>query len=44
MEESFLLSFYGKYSIFEQSCMTAEERAWLIERINKAQKEKYSDT
>lgn len=38
MEESFLLKFYGRYNIFEQSIMTAEERSWVLDRIDKENK------
>jgi hypothetical protein len=34
MNQSFLLKYYGKYSMFEQDQMTAEDRQWLIKRIN----------
>jgi hypothetical protein len=30
-----VLKKHGNYSIFEQHYMTAEERAWVIERIKK---------
>ncbi len=39
MEESFLLKKHGGYNIDEQANMTAEERAWLISRIDKEYKE-----
>lgn len=35
MEQSFLLKYYGGFDIFEMQFMTAEERAWYIDRINK---------
>jgi len=35
MEQEFLLKYYGGYSTFELIFKPAEERAWLIERINK---------
>jgi hypothetical protein len=35
MEEQFQLHEYGKLSIFEQSEMTAEERAWWMKRIQR---------
>lgn len=38
MEQMFNLKFYGHFSLFEISTMTAEERSWWIERINKENK------
>jgi len=38
MNESFILKFYGRFSLFEQINMTAEERAWFIRRIEKENK------
>lgn len=38
MEQSFLLKEYGKLSLFEQSIMPAEERAWWIKRLDKEKK------
>jgi hypothetical protein len=35
MEQQYVLKKHGNYSIFEQHYMTAEERAWVIERIKK---------
>jgi hypothetical protein len=35
MEEEFLLKYHGNYSKFELAYMTAEERKWNIDRINK---------
>ena len=35
MEQSYQLKKFGNLSLFEQNVMTAEERAWWIERINK---------
>ena len=35
MEQSYQLKKFGHLSLFEQNVMTAEERAWWIERINK---------
>jgi len=35
MEEEFLLKHHGHYSKFELVYMTAEERKWNIDRINK---------
>lgn len=34
MNQSFLLKYYGKLSIFEQESMTGEERKWWIKRLN----------
>jgi hypothetical protein len=34
MEQSFLLKYYGGYDIYEQAMMTAEDRNWIIKRIN----------
>ena len=38
MRESFLLKFYGNYSIIEQNFMTAEERAWNLKAIDQENK------
>jgi hypothetical protein len=38
MNESFLLKYYGHYSIWEQNNMTAEERAYLLQRIDEEAK------
>lgn len=35
MEEEFQLKEYGHLSLFEQSQMTAEERAWWLKRVQK---------
>lgn len=35
MEETFILKYYGHFSMFEMANMTAEERKWVIERIQK---------
>lgn len=35
MEEEFLLKYHGHFSLFEMNNMTAEDRAWHIDRINK---------
>jgi hypothetical protein len=35
MEQSFILKYYGGYTIFEQINMPAEERKWNIERLIK---------
>lgn len=40
MEQQFQLKYYGRFSLFEQSQMTAEERKWHINRIQKELKEK----
>ncbi len=40
MEQSYLLKEYGKYSLFEQCYITAEDRAWYLERINKENKKR----
>ena len=42
MEQSFLLKQYGNLSLFEQSNMPAEERAWWIKRIDKENKQRKS--
>lgn len=39
MEESFALKKYGGYSLEEQSVMTAEERSWVIKRLDKEMKD-----
>lgn len=33
MEEQFNLHYFGKFSLFEQNQMTAEDRAWHMKRI-----------
>jgi hypothetical protein len=38
MEQSFLLKHYGHLSINEQMDMTAEERNWWLERLDKENK------
>ena len=35
MEQQYILSTRGDLNIFEQSLMTAEERAWWIQRLRK---------
>jgi hypothetical protein len=35
LEEQFLLKSYGEMTLFEQQCLTAEDRLWWIERIKK---------
>lgn len=40
MEQQFQLKTYGKLSLFEQAQMTAEDRAWWMERINKENKDR----
>jgi len=35
MEQSFLLKHYGHISLEEQRTMTAEERNWWLERLDK---------
>lgn len=39
MEQQFQLKYYGNLSVFEQDQMSAEDRAWWIERISKELKE-----
>ena len=39
MEQSFLLKYHIGLSLFEQATMTAEERNWWIQRIDKERKE-----
>ena len=38
MEQSFLLKHYGHLSIPEQNEMTAEDRNWWLERVDKEHK------
>ena len=40
MEEQFQLKYYGRYSLFEQNQMTAEDRRWTMRRIIKELKDK----
>lgn len=40
MEQRFQLKFHGGFSLFEQNNMTAEERAWMIKRIDKEFKDR----
>lgn len=35
MEQQFMLKQYGNISLFEQNSMTAEERTWWINRLEK---------
>jgi hypothetical protein len=39
LEEQFILKCYGELSLFEQQCLTAEDRVWWIQRINKKNEE-----
>lgn len=39
MEQQYQLKKHGNYSLFEQDEMTAEERAWVMKRINRDLKE-----
>lgn len=34
MNEEFYLKYYGGYSRFESALMTAEERSWILKKIN----------
>lgn len=38
MNQSFILKYYGHYSIWEQNNMTAEERAFVLKRIDEEAK------
>ena len=38
MEQEFILKQYGHYSRFEMILMNAEERAWIIKRIDQENK------
>jgi hypothetical protein len=40
MEQQFVLKYYGHFSLFEQAQMTAEERAWHVQRVSKELKDK----
>lgn len=40
MEQSFLLKYYGKLTLFEQANMTAEEREWYLKRLSEEIKSK----
>lgn len=40
MEQQFQLKHYGQLSLFEQSKMIAEDRAWWIKRLQKEFKDK----
>lgn len=40
MEQQFQLKFHGNYSLFEQAQMTAEERAWVMKRLDKEFKDR----
>jgi hypothetical protein len=40
MEQQFQLKYYGRFDLFEQAQMTSEERAWMIRRIDKENKDK----
>ena len=35
MEQSFILKYHGKFSLFEQANIVAEDRQWWIKRLNK---------
>lgn len=35
MEEQHQLKYHGKFSIFEQAVMTAEERSWHVKRLKR---------
>jgi hypothetical protein len=39
MEQQHQLHWHGGYDLFEQACMTAEERVWTIKRIEKELKD-----
>jgi hypothetical protein len=39
MEQSFQLKYFGRYSLFEQDLMTAEERNWNLKRLDRQIKE-----
>lgn len=43
MEQSFILKQYGSISLFEQNNMTAEERAWWVQRLDKEAKDRKSE-
>ena len=40
MEQQFQLKYHGKLSLFEQTAMTSEERAWFLKRLEKEFKDK----
>jgi hypothetical protein len=40
MEQQFQLKHHGNFSLFEQAQMTAEERAWMMRRIEKEMKDR----
>lgn len=40
MEQQFQLKYYGKLTLFEQEQMTAEDRAWFMQRLQKEMKDK----
>jgi hypothetical protein len=40
MEQQFQLKHYGNLSLFEQSSMVAEDRAWFLRRLEKELKDK----
>jgi len=40
MEQQFQLKFHGHYDLFEQSTMTAEERTWILKRLEKEFKDR----
>lgn len=40
MEQQFQLKHHGKLDLFEQSQMTAEERAWFMKRLDREFKER----
>lgn len=44
MEQQFQLKYHGGYNLFEQHCMTAEERSWIIERLKKENQPRKSNT
>ena len=39
LEQQYQLKRYGKLTLFEQDQMTAEDRAWWIQRIDRDHKE-----
>jgi len=43
MEQSFLLKYYGNIDLNEQNLMTAEDRIWWLERLDKENSAKKSN-
>ncbi len=41
MEQQFQLKFHGNYTLFEQDELTAEERAWIMKRLDKELKDRH---